>query len=160
MHAAGERMVTRQYRNQKLLRQDEADYYDFEMSGGIVPVSTGLGFTIRKGDSFETECFYRTPVGHEATQIVWGLASSDEMCIDFIHYYPRQSLSSKTCQFHGALHGRYSGPMALESGDSAFAHTFGAACQLGNVIARGQSSAQIIAIVLSLTAGKNLLMFL
>ena len=70
MHAAGERMVTRQYRNQKLLRQDEADYYDFEMSGGIVPVSTGLGFTIRKGDSFETH-HSSDPRSGQGLRCVW-----------------------------------------------------------------------------------------
>ena len=107
------------------------------MNGGQIPKSTGEGFTIERGDSFETDCYYRTPnFGKEVVssdqstpriydsayhstldvyvykvgwsefpiissdphdpQVVWGAGSRDEMCIDAIHYYPREVLDSSS----------------------------------------------------------------
>ncbi|KAJ1491700.1 hypothetical protein T484DRAFT_3117617 [Baffinella frigidus] len=60
MHKTGQHMETRQYRDGALLRRDQADWFDFNMNGGQVPKTTGEGFKIRRGDSFETDCYYRT----------------------------------------------------------------------------------------------------
>jgi len=89
MHKAGERMVTRQYRDGELVRTDFCDYYDFFQSGGFSPRSTAAGFKIKKGDTFDVECFYYS----NDKMIRFGLASDDEMCIDFLYYYPLQKNS-------------------------------------------------------------------
>eukprot|EP00959_Pyramimonas_sp_CCMP1952_P133711 2796058-Pyramimonas_sp.AAC.1 len=47
-------------------------------------------FSIAHGDELTTTCTYNTPRpkdGEENT--IFGLASKDEMCIDFVFYYPR-----------------------------------------------------------------------
>ena len=86
MHEVGTHMRTTQYRDRQVLRQDIADYYDFRQAGALEPVSTGAGFVIKKGDTFKVECWYSNP---DAKARYFGLGSRDEMCIDFIYYYPR-----------------------------------------------------------------------
>ena len=52
---------------------------------------------------------------------MWGLGSSDEMCIDFISYFPREHMESKACDV-GAIgevgaktrHAVYDPPTVLE----------------------------------------------
>lgn len=83
MHEQGKRMWTTHYRNDMLLddgiTRHKSDFYD----GGIqfmMPISVSL----KSGDRLETYCV------HDLTKApVWGLASSDEMCIHFLFYYPR-----------------------------------------------------------------------
>ena len=80
-------MVTQKNTAGAVIRTDKADYYDFKQSGALEPKSTGAGFTISKGDTFAVECWYKHP-GTTARR--FGQGSADEMCIDFIFYYPIQ----------------------------------------------------------------------
>lgn len=57
------------------------------------PVSTGGGFAVRKGDSFKIDCYYSNVGGRE---LGFGLGSQDEMCIDYLFYYPRFPTSQCT----------------------------------------------------------------
>eukprot|EP00802_Teleaulax_amphioxeia_P010269 Tamp_10295.p1 GENE.Tamp_10295~~Tamp_10295.p1 ORF type:complete len:498 (+),score=84.99 Tamp_10295:504-1997(+) len=96
MHQAGVRMQTTQYRDGKTLREDAVDFYDFKQSGAFEPRSTGTGFTIKRGDSFLVECWYTVAEGSEKR---FGLGSADEMCIDFLYYYPLQTSHDNECHF-------------------------------------------------------------
>ena len=88
MHAIGTHMrVTQRSSSGAVLRTDTSDYYDFKQAGAFEPRTTGTGFQISKGDSFTIECWYMTP---GQTQRRFGLGSRDEMCIDFVYYYPLQ----------------------------------------------------------------------
>ena len=88
MHEIGSHMtVTQKNTAGAVIRTDTADYYDFKQSGALAPKSTGAGYTISKGDTFAVECWYKNP-GSTARR--FGLGSTDEMCIDFIFYYPIQ----------------------------------------------------------------------
>jgi len=106
MHAAGERMEVVQMRGDQEVRRDSVEVYDFEQSGGHDPVSTGGGFAVRKGDSFKIDCYYSNVGGRE---LGFGLGSQDEMCIDYLFYYPRQPLLAEgschmfsgNAQYHG-----------------------------------------------------------
>lgn len=64
MHEIGARMHTKQMQDGRVVRLDFADYYDFAQSGGLEPTSTGAGFAINKGDTFEVVCWYSNPDGN------------------------------------------------------------------------------------------------
>jgi hypothetical protein len=62
--------------------------------------------TIKKGDSFQTRCVYDLR-GDESA--VFGLGSEQEMCINFIHYYPVSAMLEESggyCGAEGACGGR------------------------------------------------------
>jgi len=88
MHQVGVRMKTTQMRAGEEVRQDYVDFYDFRQSGGFEPRSTADGFKVKKGDSFKVECWYETQAGDPRR---FGQGSADEMCIDFLYYYPAQA---------------------------------------------------------------------
>ena len=83
MHQTGERMYNNQYRNGKLLRRGVVDFFDFDQSGSYSTIQPP--FDIISGDSFQTSCYY--DAGPNTT---FGLGSSNEMCMAFLFYYPRQ----------------------------------------------------------------------
>jgi len=90
MHLAGRRIWTEQYRDGKLLRElGRNDNYDFN-SQEWIPYSSPL--TIMPGDQLKTTCVYNT-VGRDKTT-EWGEGTSDEMCLQFISYYPKTDFPS------------------------------------------------------------------
>ncbi|CAM9465936.1 unnamed protein product [Choristocarpus tenellus] len=119
MHEAGRRMETRQYRDDKLIRSSEVEYYTFSQSGAY-PTRT-VGETIEKGDWFETDCYYDS--GNDGK--IFGLGSENEMCIDFIFYYPAQTLEHLGYCGHGDLCGGVLTGIIELSDDSDFGREFG-----------------------------------
>jgi len=91
MHQAGARMQSTQLRAGSVVRKDFVDFYDFKQSGAFEPPSSATGVTLQKGDSFLVECWYESA---GSSQKRFGLGSSDEMCINFVFYYPLQPVSS------------------------------------------------------------------
>merc|ERR1711998_478147 len=80
-------MGMRQYGSDKSLKQNRVvEHYDFDQQGGY---AASGGFKIQKGDTFEVDCYYHN-TGATAN---FGAGSSQEMCIDFIYYYPKQERS-------------------------------------------------------------------
>ncbi|KAK6325604.1 hypothetical protein J4Q44_G00049460 [Coregonus suidteri] len=63
------------------------DNYNFEMQGAI---NLGTIKTIKPGDEIVVECTYYTANRKGVTQL--GLATTDEMCLAFIVYYPAISV--------------------------------------------------------------------
>ena len=86
MHKSGLSMANIQKRNGKVIRSGEVQYWDFDQQGNLGVVQQP--FVIEPGDSFQTICNYNAQEGQ-----VFGLGSSQEMCIAFLFYYPRQAMS-------------------------------------------------------------------
>ena len=83
MHNKGKRMVNDVYRDGTLVHSAVIDYYDFDQNG--VAHVRQQPYTIRRGDSFHTTCYFET---YEGT--VYGFSSQEEMCMTFLYYFPKQ----------------------------------------------------------------------
>ncbi|CAM9180093.1 unnamed protein product [Ectocarpus sp. 4 AP-2014] len=129
MHENGQRMVTRQYRNDSdgneiLIHTAEVEYYSFLQAGGHL-VTNNETITIKKGDRFTTECLYDTSLSSvSSANVTFGLGSEQEMCVDFVFYYPDQRLPGGGACGVGACDGGVLGYSELEA-DSDFNRTFG-----------------------------------
>jgi Copper type II ascorbate-dependent monooxygenase, N-terminal domain/DOMON domain/Copper type II ascorbate-dependent monooxygenase, C-terminal domain len=87
MHKSGLSMANFQKRNGKVIRSGEVQFWDFDQQGNLGVVQQP--FVVEPGDSFQTLCSYNA--GEDQ---VFGLASAQEMCIAFLFYYPRQTIST------------------------------------------------------------------
>jgi dopamine beta-monooxygenase len=82
MHEKGKRMTSEVIRDGKVIHRAVTDYWDFEQSG--LNLVRQEPYTVKRGDSFSVTCYYDS---NENT--VFGLGSQDEMCMNFIWYYPK-----------------------------------------------------------------------
>ncbi|CAM9653269.1 unnamed protein product, partial [Scytosiphon promiscuus] len=129
MHENGQTMRTRQYRTddtgeEVLLHTAEVQYYSFLQAGGF-SYYVNDSATIQKGDRFETECYYDTALSSVGSDnVTFGLGSEQEMCVDYVYYYPDQKVpDSGSC---GLMYCGGSVLAASElSADSDFNRTFG-----------------------------------
>jgi len=102
MHETGDAMYTEVIRNGTVVdRPNAVEYFDFNHQDPTLVQP----FIIKRGDSLRTRCYYNNP-GIEKP-LVFGLGSENEMCIDFLYYYPRlESVGScnpgQEWTFHGA----------------------------------------------------------
>ncbi|CAN0228748.1 unnamed protein product, partial [Hapterophycus canaliculatus] len=129
MHENGRTMRTRQYRtdssgNEVLLHTAEIEYYSFLQAGGF-SYTVNDSVTIRRGDRFETDCYYDTSYSSVgSSNVTFGFGSEQEMCIDYIYYYPDQKMPDS-----GACGLAYCGGGILAESelpsDSDFNRTFG-----------------------------------
>jgi hypothetical protein len=87
MHERGRRMTT------QLLAPDGklvntvggvAEFFDFHKQRNVVMAP----IKVPRGHSLRLSCMFDTPVGEHETPVTWGLESNNEMCIDFLYYYP------------------------------------------------------------------------
>lgn len=94
MHEIGARMTFRHFdSNQTVLREHSVEHYDFYASGGYsVPASP---FEFNVGDSFETVCYFKEHDNN--ANRTFGLASDEEMCIEYLFYYPRIPTLASWC---------------------------------------------------------------
>ena len=88
MHTSGIRAVNQQFRNGELIHQGSAEYFDFKQQG--IQYVEQEPFDIQPGDSFNTTCYYMN--NNSEANRTFGYASSQEMCIAFLMYYPRQKV--------------------------------------------------------------------
>jgi len=108
-----------------LLRQTSVEYYDFNHQGETLSDSAAYGtvreWTIKPGDSFLVQCFYNS----DGTRR-FGLGSNDEMCIDFVYYYPRTAATSSLCDgVFGGVGVSLKQPRAFDSEESFTERLFG-----------------------------------
>ena len=82
MHATGQRMANEQIRDGKVIRQGAVDFWDFLQQGDLVVQQPT--YSILPGDSFRTRCYFQSN-----NEVIWGIASQDEMCMASVYYYPR-----------------------------------------------------------------------
>lgn len=85
MHENGKSISNDQIRDGQVIRRGIGHYYDFEAQGGLMVAQRP--FEVQPGDSFRTICSFDAEPGER-----WGLASSEEMCIAYLFYYPLQSI--------------------------------------------------------------------
>ena len=83
MHMSGISMANSQIRDDQVVHVGEVQFWDFAQQGNLRVAQQP--FTIQPGDSFRTQCNYNAKNGE-----VFGLGSSQEMCIAFLFYYPRK----------------------------------------------------------------------
>ena len=83
MHMTGVSVVNVHIRNGKVIRLGKVDFWDFDQQGDLVVVQPP--YQLLPGDSFRTICNYNS-----ANPVFWGPASSDEMCMATLSYYPRK----------------------------------------------------------------------
>ena len=79
-------MTNKQIRHGQVVRASSIEVWDFNQNGNA-PVHQEP-FQILPGDSFRTSCYYR---GKSDT--TFGISSREEMCISFLYYYPRKSVT-------------------------------------------------------------------
>eukprot|EP00039_Didymoeca_costata_P020213 m.340476 g.340476 ORF g.340476 m.340476 type:complete len:901 (-) comp19325_c0_seq1:91-2793(-) len=104
MHKKGVMMETLHYRGDNLLNTAKIEFYDYATQGSLYTNTTAL-----PGDSFVTRCYYKTD-----GSVQMGLASSQEMCIDFVSYYPRQASLGGYCGLNRGK-GEYNGASSITS---------------------------------------------
>jgi len=78
-HAKGTQIVTYQSRGGKVIDQWETNYYDWRFEQ-----TQWLSKTVKAGDELKITCVFKVGSG----SVKFGLGSEDEMCMDFIMYYP------------------------------------------------------------------------
>eukprot|EP00930_Biecheleria_cincta_P087093 TRINITY_DN7634_c0_g1_i1.p1 TRINITY_DN7634_c0_g1~~TRINITY_DN7634_c0_g1_i1.p1 ORF type:complete len:586 (-),score=55.68 TRINITY_DN7634_c0_g1_i1:81-1838(-) len=87
MHAVGIKMETRQYSSTGVLKRTTGlDYYNWAFQDVVDKNAT---WQIAAGDRFEVDCYYSN-----TGAVKFGLASQEEMCIDFVYYYPYKPSTS------------------------------------------------------------------
>jgi hypothetical protein len=84
MHEIGARITNEQIRNGEVIREAVLDYWEFHQNGNAAIQQSP--FIIQPGDAFKTSCYY------SGEGRIFGLGSSEEMCMAFLYYYPRVKL--------------------------------------------------------------------
>jgi Copper type II ascorbate-dependent monooxygenase, C-terminal domain len=84
MHKTGIQASNELIRNGTMVNKASVEYFDFAQQGN--QAIQAEPYRVTPGDSFRVQCRYRTP----SNDTVFGLGSSDEMCISYLLYYPRQ----------------------------------------------------------------------
>jgi Copper type II ascorbate-dependent monooxygenase, C-terminal domain/Copper type II ascorbate-dependent monooxygenase, N-terminal domain len=87
MHKTGIQASNEQIRNGTVVNKAAVEFFDFAQQGDHLVQADP--FKVFPGDSFRVRCSYRSP--SDGT-VIFGPASSNEMCIASLLYYPRQTL--------------------------------------------------------------------
>lgn len=109
MHISGVEAELNLTRQGQVVGQYRADYFDFTFQNFI-----NLNTTILPGDSFSTRCSYNSNI--PGSNKKFGFGSNDEMCIDYVFYYPKTTWGK--CDFQTPS-------MKLLSGSEELHRTFG-----------------------------------
>jgi len=81
MHNIGKQMVTTLHRGDESNVTNRVDFYQFNFQQ-----ITETNFVIKPGDRLNTHCVYDSTERTEPT--IFGPGSDDEMCMDFLMYFP------------------------------------------------------------------------
>lgn len=108
MHQQGDAMYT-EIRDgttgQVAKHANAVQYFDFDWQDPTLVQP----YQIKRGDSATTRCYFNNDVGTAASPLKFGLGSDEEMCIDFLYYYPYNANIKQHCTFgHG---GNFGGSM-------------------------------------------------
>jgi len=109
MHVIGKTMWSTLWRDGALLSDlGRVEYYNFNFQK-FFPEQ----FILYKGDRINTHCIYQNP---NSVAVPFGLSSTQEMCIHYLMYYPKQSGASgfDVC---GNLGGGYTGCASYSGGN-------------------------------------------
>mmetsp|Transcript_12195 Transcript_12195/g.32484 ORF Transcript_12195/g.32484 Transcript_12195/m.32484 type:complete len:659 (+) Transcript_12195:793-2769(+) len=90
MHTAGQKMYTQLYDSEgnakPLLDQMRIDFWDNGFQG-VEAIPDGE-FVIQPGDMLQTHCYFNTSA--RTKEVTFGTGTLNEMCMNFIFYYPAQ----------------------------------------------------------------------
>jgi len=102
MHKAGSMIWSTQHSDNERIPGyfNRIEYWDFSFQD-YIPVQK----VINPGDRMNLECIYNTMSRTEPTN--FGPDSDDEMCVEFIAYYPRLTLPGVNFMSCGSFKGRY-----------------------------------------------------
>jgi hypothetical protein len=121
MHATGAKMVTEHLRGDVRVGRSQVEFYDFDYQD-----MTYRNEEVQPGDKFVTTCFFDTSKA-ESGEAKFGLGSDDEMCIDFVGYWPRDALPNDK-QFCGY---QANGELTSQGAVETLTRTFGTASSDG-----------------------------
>uniref|UniRef100_A0A7S4F182 DOMON domain-containing protein n=1 Tax=Chrysotila carterae TaxID=13221 RepID=A0A7S4F182_CHRCT len=133
MHKNGARIVSTQYdATFTTLRTSATEYFDFDFQS--YHAQDAQQWTISPGDQIVTACYYDTGA---SSDVKWGLAGQNEMCVDYVYYYPAEPrLSQCGLGVNGLIIGG-AVPFQGQEPIAFFNRTFGLpgapCCKLANV---------------------------
>mmetsp|Transcript_24488 Transcript_24488/g.37251 ORF Transcript_24488/g.37251 Transcript_24488/m.37251 type:complete len:636 (+) Transcript_24488:115-2022(+) len=84
MHQTGKRLTNELIRDDTVINTATIDYWDFYQNGAAIVRQEP--YVVQKGDAYRTTCYFHDEKG----DVRYGAGSSDEMCMTFLYYYPRQ----------------------------------------------------------------------
>lgn len=114
-HQNGKQIWTELYRDGKLVKVlARNDFWDHNFQ-----LTTPVAYKLEAGDELRTTCINHA---REGEGLKWGLASDDEMCIDFLYYWPRLFGKSNECGFKRC--GSMTDTVVISEGDMEY--SFGA----------------------------------
>eukprot|EP01118_Nematostelium_gracile_P008903 TRINITY_DN2977_c0_g1_i2.p1 TRINITY_DN2977_c0_g1~~TRINITY_DN2977_c0_g1_i2.p1 ORF type:complete len:565 (-),score=115.45 TRINITY_DN2977_c0_g1_i2:3-1652(-) len=103
MHSMGRQIWGVQWRNGTMVREtNRVDFWDFAYQQ-----TTPKDHTIEPGDRISTHCVY----AQGASVVPFSLSSSDEMCLQYIFYYPK--VNKTYCSFYNPKNASSSMNMTL-----------------------------------------------
>lgn len=96
MHHFGRKMYTDLYNSTGHYAKttNRIDYWDNSFQQ--MRDDDDFKFQIKPGDSLQTHCYYNTKGRATGSAIPFGPATGDEMCMDFLFYYPAQYRNTDT----------------------------------------------------------------
>jgi hypothetical protein len=98
MHTLGLNITTRHVRQGKeLAKLGEIQYYDFGHQKQLL-VTDPQTRIIAPGDSLRTTCTYLPTLGNRSNTTKFGEETTDEMCFNFVFYYPKSETISQCIQ--------------------------------------------------------------
>ncbi|KAI8607127.1 PHM/PNGase F domain-containing protein [Chytriomyces sp. MP71] len=125
MHTLGFNISTRQIRgSQEIIPLGERHYYDFNYQGVSPP--TDPNAVLMPGDTLLTKCRFKPTSGLRNNVTHFGENTADEMCLNYISYYPRNPKISvcyaataqfSLCSSQDRLDNATSGAELIASGD-------------------------------------------
>jgi len=84
-HQIGSQAYTTQWRNGSYFgTMNRIDFWSFDLQQ---TTSHNNNMTIQPGDRINLHCIYNAQT--RATKTIFGPSSEDEMCLDFVYYYPK-----------------------------------------------------------------------
>ncbi len=98
MHATGDMMYTEILKADGTPRKkvNSVQYFDFDHQDPTLITP----YQVHRGDTLKTRCYFNNPGTQEP--LTFGLGSEQEMCIDFLYYYPYNAGIKPHCTFgHG-----------------------------------------------------------
>jgi len=123
MHTIGRQIWTELYRDGTYLKElDRIDFWDFNFQS-FTQFESGE-MTLKRGDRIKLQCIFDS--FNEATK--FGPASKDEMCIDYVLYYPRlgNSWLEHICDWDWTGHTNQAGGVQRQKKNlTEFTYTFG-----------------------------------
>jgi Copper type II ascorbate-dependent monooxygenase, C-terminal domain/Copper type II ascorbate-dependent monooxygenase, N-terminal domain len=109
MHKTAVQARSEHIRNGTVLNNVTVEFFDFAQQGGQLVQAEP--FTVLPGDSFRARCYF---VNSLSNTTIFGLASSNEMCVAYMLYYPRQTIEVNENQFTWSCAYQYVDPCSTE----------------------------------------------